>query len=65
MREARALFQATRGGDWRTINEVAYADSAIIVVHVEHFASQGSLLPDWLGQTGKPRAKLGLLAREQ
>jgi hypothetical protein len=31
---------------------------------VEHFASQGHLIPDWLGETGDPRAEFGLLARK-
>ncbi len=63
VREARLLFERARPGSWRNVNEVAYTDQKITVVHVEHFAAQGALIPDWLGETGKPRARLGLLAR--
>jgi hypothetical protein len=34
------------------------------VVHVEHFASQGALIPNWLGERDHPRAEYGRLARE-
>ena len=46
------------------LNEVAYTDDRIMVVHVEHFASQGANIPNWLGQNAHPRSRLGLLARE-
>lgn len=49
VREAFALYQSARGGTCRWINEVAYTDGKVTVVHVEHFASQGSLIPRWLG----------------
>jgi hypothetical protein len=61
---ARRAIEAARPGSWRTLNEVAYADSKVTVVHVEHFASQGALIPNWLGQGGHPRGRLGILARE-
>jgi hypothetical protein len=61
---ARKAIQAARPGAWRAINEVAYTDGVITVVHVEHFASQGANIPNWLGQNGHPRARLGALARE-
>jgi len=61
---ARKLFQAARPGAWKTVNEVAYTDDQVTVVHVEHFASQGALLPNWLGENQHPRAQLGKLARE-
>ena len=61
---ARKAFEAGRPGVWRTINDVAYADDTITVVHVEHFASQGANIPNWLGQNDHARARLGSLARE-
>ncbi|MCP1546275.1 hypothetical protein [Methylorubrum extorquens] len=64
IRQARALIQQARPGRWRTVNEVAYADEKITFVHVEHFASQGNLLPRWLGEGGHDRGRLGLRARE-
>lgn len=60
----RRLFQAARGGAWRRVNEVAYTDGKITVVHTEHFKSQGALLPDWLSGDAAPRGRLGLLARD-
>ncbi|TXH03117.1 MAG: hypothetical protein E6R07_13375 [Nevskiaceae bacterium] len=59
-----SLFQIARPGAWKRISDVAYTDEKIYVVHVEHFKSQGSLIPDWLGDTEKPRAVYGRLARE-
>jgi hypothetical protein len=61
---ARKAIQLARRGAWRTMNEVAYCDGKITVVHVEHFASQGANIPNWLGQNNHPRARLGILARE-
>lgn len=63
VREARKLIEAARPGYWRTINDVAYADKQISVVHVEHFASQGALIPNWLGVNNHPRSKMGEMAR--
>ncbi len=60
---ARRAIEMARPGHWRTINEVAYTDDKITVVHVEHFASQGANIPNWLGQNQNPRVRLGLLAR--
>ena len=49
--QARKVIQQARsGGVWRTINEVAYTDGLVTFVHVEHFASQGRLIPDWCGE---------------
>lgn len=70
--EARKLIhQARSNGIWRTINEVAYTDGLVTFVHVEHFASQGRLIPDWCGEPNpkkgnavSPRAELGRLAHE-
>ena len=64
VREARKLIMAARPGNWRTVNEVAYSDGRVMVVHVEHFASQGALIPNWLGQNDHERSRLGQKARE-
>jgi hypothetical protein len=64
VREARKLLEQARAGRWRTVNEIAYTDGKVTVVHVEHFASQGALLPNWLGENPHDRARLGVLARE-
>ncbi|MBN8967478.1 MAG: hypothetical protein J0G95_03315 [Rhizobiales bacterium] len=61
---ARRAIEKGRPGAWRTVNEVAYADEKITVVHVEHFASQGANIPNWLGQNGHERERLGILARQ-
>lgn len=61
---ARKAIQTARPGAWRTINEIAYTDGKVTVVHVEHFASQGANIPNWLGQNEHPRARLGILARD-
>ncbi|UPK08363.1 hypothetical protein IVB05_35545 [Bradyrhizobium sp. 170] len=61
---ARKSIEAARPGSWRSLNEVAYADETVTVVHVEHFASQGANIPNWLGINAHPRSRLGLLARE-
>lgn len=57
------LYQQARTGDWRWLNDVAYTDGKIVVVHVEHFASQGHLIPDWLGENNDSRSKYGLQAQ--
>lgn len=57
------LYKSARGGDWRRISEVAYTDGKIIVVHVEHFASQGPYIPQWLDEASE-RGRYGVLARE-
>lgn len=64
VREARKLVEKARPGSWRTLNEIAYTDGWVTFVHVEHFASQGALLPNWLGENPHERARLGVLARE-
>ena len=61
---ALQVFKVARPGRWRTLNDVSYADDVLTVVHVEHFAAQGPLIPDWLGITNKPRARLGRLAQQ-
>ncbi|WP_296745814.1 hypothetical protein [Mesorhizobium sp.] len=66
VREARSLMSQARGNRMREISQVAYEDDHVTVVHVEHFASQGDLIPQWLGE-GKhqdhPRSEFGRLAR--
>lgn len=60
----RQALTKVRPGRWRTINEVTYADDNVVVVHTEHFASRGALLPNWLSEERHERGRLGLLARE-
>ena len=62
VRESMALFQTARGGHWKWINDVAYTDGKVMVVHVEHFASQGALIPQWLGLKKHDRELLGSMA---
>jgi len=64
VRSSLAVFSKARPGAWRKINNVSYTDEKLVVVHVEHFASQGSLIPDWLGETDRSRKQLGLEARQ-
>lgn len=63
VRACRSLFERIRPGQWHDLNEVSYTDGTITVVHTEHFASQGALLPNWLSSEGHDRGQLGLLAR--
>ncbi|WP_454249244.1 hypothetical protein [Pseudomonas sp. R151218B TE3479] len=60
---AYSLFRRARPSAWKMINSVAYTDGNITVVHVEHFASQGALIPNWLGEKAHPRSNLGLLSK--
>lgn len=64
VREARKLVEVARPGQWRTLKEIAYTDGMVTFVHVEHFASQGALIPNWLGENAHERARMGILARE-
>lgn len=64
VRAARRLVEAVRPGKWRTANEVAYSDGSVTFVHVEHFAAQGALIPNWLGVNNHERSALGCRARE-
>lgn len=64
VRATRKLLETVRPGTWRTLNEVSYTDGQVTFVHVEHFASQGSHLGDWLGQNGHSRSKYGRMARD-
>ena len=61
---SQKLMEIARPGNWSKINEVAYSDGKVTFVHVEHFASQGALLPNWLGVTDHPRSRYGRLAYE-
>ena len=53
VRAARRLIQSQMRAPLRTINEVAYQSERVTYLHVEHFASQGKLIPEWLGVPGK------------
>jgi len=64
---AYELIQRVRPGSWERLNDVAYTDQKVTFVHVEHFASQGKLIPSWIGTSGyenDERRFLGLQARE-
>jgi len=62
-RESFKLFCNSRPGKWVWINDVTYTDGAVTVVHVEHFASQGALIPNWLGENQHERSRLGKLSK--
>ncbi len=67
VQDARKLISKARGTYMRTVNDIAYEDDHIVVVHVEHFKSQGNLIPKWLGEgehAGDKRARFGRMARE-
>ena len=57
------LIKSARPGPWRWINDVAYSDGKVTVVHVEHFAAQGRLIPEWLGERSGDRVRYGNMAR--
>ncbi len=63
VQECFKLYQAARGGTWNWLNDVAYSDGQIVVIHVEHFASQGALIPQWLGQADHKRSRFGKMAQ--
>lgn len=62
--ECSALFQKSQGGAWRWLNEVAYTNGRVTVVHVEHFKSLGVYIPQWLGLLNHPRQRWGVMAQE-
>lgn len=64
VKSAFKLYQSARGGRWQWLNDVAYTDDRVVVVHVEHFASQGPLISQWLGDKGHPRKVYGQQAQE-
>jgi hypothetical protein len=62
----RLIRSARPGRALRRISDIAYADEETTFVHVEHFAAQGRLIPDWLGVPDAlghvpDRARLGRL----
>lgn len=64
VRSTYGLLSSVRGGEWRWINDVAYTDGRVTVVHAEHFASQGALIPQWLGEVDHPRRRYGRFAQQ-
>ena len=62
--ESFKLFRSVLGGKWERASRVAYTDANVTVVHVEHFASQGNLIPRWLGLGAHCRSELGAEAIE-
>jgi hypothetical protein len=64
VRECFQLYRKTVPGEWRDMNLVSYTNESLTVVHVEHFASQGALIPNWLGKKNHPRSALGIMAKE-
>lgn len=60
----RRAFGHVRHRLWRTVNDVTYTDGEVVVVHTEHFAAQGALLPNWLSDHAHDRGRFGLLARD-
>lgn len=64
VKESFKLYQAARGGAWTWLNDVSYSDGQIVVVHVEHFASLGALIPQWLGQGNHERSRYGKMAQD-
>src|SRR5262249_3003926 len=66
---ARHLIQSCAKQTLRTVNEIAYRNDSVVYLHVEHFASQGRLIPDWLGIPDKfgkiaERARWGRMAQQ-
>ena len=61
---ARKLVETARPGNWRKVYKVAYADGSVTFVHVAHFASQGRIIPDWLGESDGKCTEYGRMARE-
>ena len=64
------ICRARSAPGWHRCDEVSYGDDAVTFVHVEHFRSQGRLIPDWLGKLDEhgrernpERARLGRMAR--
>jgi hypothetical protein len=50
---ARVIGAVRRRPGWRVYDDVSYGDEEVTFVHVEHFASQGALVPNWLGAIGE------------
>ncbi len=62
VKESFKLYEKARSTKFTWLNEISYTDGKITVVHVEHFASQGHLIDDWLGNTGRDRKIYGHMA---
>lgn len=62
--ETFKLFSKVLKQSLRRINKVAYIDGEIVFVHVEHFAEQGALVPNWLGVNDHPRSAYGIMVRD-
>jgi hypothetical protein len=64
VRECKKLFESAIPGPWRWDEQgVSYTNDTLTVVHVEHFKSQGALIPQWLGEKAHPRSRFGERAR--
>jgi hypothetical protein len=57
------VLRAELDGEFERTSEVSYRCGNVAVVHVEHFAAQGALIPNWLGPD-HPRGRYGRLAQE-
>jgi len=64
VQDVYTLFSKDNPDDWKMINDVSYSNNKITIVHVEHFASQGAHLNNWLGINDNKRKKLGIMAKE-
>ncbi len=60
---SRKLLERALRASADQMSSVAYRIAGVTFVHVEHFASQGAHLPNWLGERDHNRSKLGLMAR--
>lgn len=67
---ARCLIQQSKPeAALSTINEISYRFNGVVYTHVEHFASQGRLIPEWLGLPDKnggmpERSRWGRMAQD-
>ena len=61
--ECFKLYNKAITGKWGWLNEVSYSNGDITVVHVEHFQSQGALIPNWLGINNHHRSVYGEMAK--
>jgi hypothetical protein len=60
---AKGVIEEVRAKQLVWYNDVSYYDEQVVFVHLEHFASQGPLIDQWLGKKKNPRARFGLAAR--
>ena len=64
VRESYKLFRFAIPSNWRWLKEgISYTNDKLTVVHVEHFASQGALIPKWLGEIKDERSRFGDMAK--